>query len=66
MDPNPNTQCYKDRYTAPPSPATALISALVTTTVVFATPFDSDPKMKHYCAPFAEDAEFGAHPDALS
>ena len=45
---------------------TALVSALGATTELFATAFDFNPKVKHYTAPFVEDAEFGAHPDALS
>ena len=39
-----------------PSLTTALVSALGATTELFATPFDFNPKMKHYSAPFAEDA----------
>ena len=61
-----HTIAYKNCYTAPPSLTTALISALGATTELFATPFDFNPKMKHYSAPFAEDGEFGAHPDAFS
>ena len=61
-----HTVAYKNCYTAPPSLTTALISALGATTELFATPFDFNPKMKHYSVPFAEDGEFGAHPDAFS
>ena len=57
---------YKNCHTAPPSFTTALISALGARTELFATPFDFNPKMKHYSASFAEDAEFDAHPDAFS
>ena len=56
-----HTVAYKNCYTAPTSLTTALISALGVTTELFATPFDFNPKMKHYSAPFAEDGEFGAH-----
>ena len=55
----------KNCYTAPPSLTTALISALGATAELFATPFDLNPKLKYYSAPCAEDAEFGAHPDAF-
>ena len=61
-----HTIAYKKCYTAPPSLTTALISALGATTGLFATPFDFNPKMKHYSAPFADDGGFGAHPDAFS
>ena len=61
-----NTYCYKNCYTAPPSLTNALISALGATTELFATPFDANPKMKYFSAPFAEDAEFGARPDSIS
>ena len=53
-------------YTALPSLTTALINALGSTAELFATPFNFNPKTKHYSAPFAEDAEFGAHQNALS
>ena len=56
---------YKNCYTAPPSLTSALISALGATTELFATPLDFSPKMKHYSAPFAKHAVFGAHPDAF-
>ena len=64
---NPGTHTLADKncYTAPPNLITALISALSATTKLFATSFDFNPKMKHYSAPFAEDAEFDAHPDAF-
>ena len=66
MDPNLEyTLLLKNCYSAPPSLMTALISALGATTELFATPFDFNPNMKHYSAPFAEDAEFGAHPEAF-
>ena len=58
-----HTVAYKNCHTAPPSLTNALISALGSTTELFATPFDVNPKMKHFSAPFAEDTEFGAHPD---
>ena len=61
-----HTVAYKNCCTAPPSLTTALISALGATTELFARPFDFNPKMKHYSAPFAKDGEFGAHPDAFS
>ena len=35
-------------------------------TELFATPLVFNQTMRHCCAPFAEDAEFGAHPDAFS
>ena len=49
----------KNCYTATPSLTTDLISALGATSEQFAMPFDFNPKMKHYSAPLAEDAEFG-------
>ena len=60
-----HTAAYKNCYTALPGLTTALIRALGATTELFATPFDFNPKLKHYSAPFAEDVEFGAHPDAF-
>ena len=60
-----HTVTYKNCYTAPPSLTNALISALGAATELFAAPFDFNPKMKHFSAPFAEDAEFGAHPDLI-
>ena len=59
-----HTVAYKNCYTAPSSLTTALISAMGATTELFATPFNLNPKLKHYSAPFAEDAEFDAHLDA--
>ena len=45
-------------YTPPPS--------LGATTELVASPFDVNPKMNHYCAAFAQDAEFGARSDTFS
>ena len=61
----PHTAAYKNCYcyTAPPSLTAALINALVAPTELSATPSDFILNVKHYSAPFAEDAEFGAHPD---
>ena len=36
------------------------------TTEVFAMPLKFNPKIKHYCAPFAGNAEFDAHPNGFS
>ena len=57
--------CYKKRYTIPSSLTTALISTLGALTELLASIFKFNPDMKHYCAPFAEHAEFGAHPYAF-
>ena len=63
MDPNRNThRCLQELLYCSAKPH----SALGAITELFATPLNFNPKMKQYSAPFAEDGEFGARPDAFS
>ena len=48
-----HTVAYKNCYTTLPSFTTALITSLGATTELLATPFDFNPRMKQYSAPFA-------------
>ena len=49
---------------------TALLKAIMhtffTTTDLFASPLNVNEDMNHYCTPYSEDQEFGAHHDAYS
>ena len=64
MNPNLDHILLLTRSAIPPSLTTALISALGASTEMFALPLTFSPTMKHICAPFAEEVEFGAHSDA--